>query len=151
MSQATGDRTSSTKYHRSKPPVPVPELVMRIDFDLNDYRVQAPIQESSSTIVYRARRQRDGQAVVLKVLKREAATAATVARYRHELEVLEGLRFPGVVQVLGLETVQGLPMLVLEDFGAESLAKLRRERRFSLDSVLDIASRLADVLGEIHD
>jgi predicted ATPase/signal transduction histidine kinase/ActR/RegA family two-component response regulator len=124
---------------------------MHIDVDLRGYRAEVSIQESTSTIVYRAVRERDGRTVVLKVLKREAATAATVARYRHELEVLESLRIPGVVQVLALETVQGLPMLVLEDFGAESLARLRRGQPFGLDSVLDIASRLADVLGEIHD
>jgi predicted ATPase/signal transduction histidine kinase/CheY-like chemotaxis protein len=125
--------------------------MMHIDLDPRGYRLRAPVQESTATIVYRAQRERDGRSVVLKMLKREAATPGAVARYRHELEVLEGLCVPGVVQVLGLEMVQGLPMLVLEDFGAESLARLRREQRFTLDRVLDIASRLADALGEIHD
>jgi predicted ATPase/signal transduction histidine kinase len=124
---------------------------MRIDIDPTGYRLRAPVQESTSTIVYRAERERDGRPVILKLLKPEAATPAAVARYRHELEVLESLRIPGVVRVLGLETVRGLPMLVLEDFGATSLARLRREQRFGLDRVLDIAARLADILGEVHD
>ncbi len=124
---------------------------MRIDFDPRGYRLRAPVQESTTTIVYRAERERDGRPVILKMLKREAATPGAMARYRHELEVLESLHIPGVVQVLGLETVQGLPMLVLDDFGAESLARLRREQRFGLTHVLDIASRIADTLGEVHD
>jgi serine/threonine protein kinase len=65
--------------------------------------------------------------------------------------VLERLRVPCVVQALGRETVQGLPMLVLEDFGAESLARLRRAQRFELARALDIVARIADALGEIHD
>jgi predicted ATPase/signal transduction histidine kinase/CheY-like chemotaxis protein len=126
---------------------------MRIDFDPTGYRLRAAVQESTTTVVYRAERERDGRPVILKMLKREAATPGAMARYRHELEVLESLRVPGVVQVLGLETVQGLPMLVLEDFGAESLARLRREQRFDpgLAHVLALASRVADILGEVHD
>jgi predicted ATPase/signal transduction histidine kinase/ActR/RegA family two-component response regulator len=128
---------------------------MHIDSDPGGYRLRGPVQESTTTIVHRAERERDGRAVILKMLKREAATPGAVARYRHELEVLESLRIPGVVEVLGLEVVQGLPMLVLEDFGATSLARLRREQRFDpglgLERVLDIASRLGDILGEVHD
>jgi predicted ATPase len=124
---------------------------MPIDFDPTGYRLRAPVQENATTIVYRAERARDGRAVVLKMLKREAATPGAVASYRHELEMLESLRIPGVVQVLGLEMVQGLPMLVLEDFGAESLAKLRRAQRFDLARVLVLACRLADILGELHE
>ncbi len=132
---------------------------MRIDFDPRGYRFSAPVQESTTTIVYRAEREHDGRPVILKMLKREAATPGAVARYRHELDVLERLHISGVVQVLGLEMVQGLPMLVLEDFGAESLARLRRSGRFGLgvgiglglDRVLAIASRLADILADVHD
>ncbi len=128
---------------------------MRIDFDPRGYHLRAPVQESTTTVVYRAERERDGRPVILKMLKREAATPGAIARYRHELEVLESLHIPGVVQVLGLETVQGLPMLVLDDFGAESLARLRREQRFDpglgLTHVLALASRIADTLGEVHD
>jgi predicted ATPase/signal transduction histidine kinase/CheY-like chemotaxis protein len=124
---------------------------MLIGFDPSGYRLLAPVQESTTTVVYRAERESDGRAVVLKMLKREAATPGAVARYRHEREVLESLRIPGVIEVLGLETVQGLPMLVLEDFGARSLGRLRREQRFELDQVLALAVRLADILGEIHD
>jgi predicted ATPase/signal transduction histidine kinase/AmiR/NasT family two-component response regulator len=124
---------------------------MHIELEPSGYRLRSVVQESTSTIVYRAEREGDHRPVVLKMLRREAATPSALARYRHELEVLECLRIPGVVQVLALEMVQGLSMLVLEDFGAESLARLHREQRFGLDSVLDIAARLADALGEIHD
>jgi predicted ATPase/signal transduction histidine kinase/CheY-like chemotaxis protein len=146
-----GYTPASPAYNHDGSTIHPVELVMHVDFNPRGYRLGSPVQESTSTLVYRALRERDGRPVVLKLLKREAATPGAVARYRHELEVLESLRIPGAVKALGLEMVQGLPMLVLEDFGAESLARLRREQRFDLDRVLDIAVRLADVLGEIHD
>jgi predicted ATPase/signal transduction histidine kinase/CheY-like chemotaxis protein len=123
-----------------------------IDYPLKGYRIRALVEESTATMVYRAEREHDGRAVVLKLLKREAATPDAVARYRRELEMLESLRgiSGGVVQALGLETAHGLPMLVLEDIGAESLARLRRAQRLGLEEVLALGARIADILGEIH-
>jgi predicted ATPase/signal transduction histidine kinase/CheY-like chemotaxis protein len=119
--------------------------------DPKGYRILATLYQSSTTIVFRAERERDARPVVLKMLERSASSPGALARYRHELEVLQALRIPGVVEVLGLEMVQGLPVLVLEDFGAESLARLRRTRRFELDQVLALAARIADILAEIHE
>ena len=124
---------------------------MLSDFDPRGYRLRARIHESSNTIVYRAERDRDQRPVVLKLLRRDVATPGAIARYRHELDVLESLRTPGVIEVLGLETMQGIPMLVLEDFGAESLARLLREQRFSLERVLGMTAQLVEILGKLHD
>jgi predicted ATPase/signal transduction histidine kinase/ActR/RegA family two-component response regulator len=124
---------------------------MHPDLDPRGYRLRARIHETSTTIVYRAEREQDRRPVVLKILRRDAATPSAIARYRHELDVLESLRLPGVIEVLGLEMVQGLPVLVLEDFGAESLARLHRPQRLGLDRVLELAVRIAEILGELHD
>ncbi len=119
--------------------------------DPRGFRIIELIHESSTTLVFRAERERDQRPVVLKILKRDASTPAAVAVYRHEHDVLESLRLPGVPEVLGLEKVQGLPMLVLEDFGAESLGQLHRTQRLSLEATLSLAIRIADILADIHD
>jgi predicted ATPase/signal transduction histidine kinase/CheY-like chemotaxis protein len=119
--------------------------------DARGYRLRALLHESSATLVYRAERERDQRSVVLKILKRDAATPAALARYRHELEVLQSLHTPGVIQALGMETTQGMPMLVLEDFGAESVAKLHHAQRLALPEALALAARIAEILGELHD
>src|SRR5688572_24537030 len=98
--------------------------------DPRGYRIVELVHESSATLVFRAERERGQRPVVLKILKPEASTPAAVASYRHEHDVLQSLRNPGVIEILGLEMVRGLPMLVLEDFGAESLARLHRKQRF---------------------
>jgi hypothetical protein len=118
--------------------------------DPRGYRIVELVHESSATLVFRAERERERRLVVLKALKPEAATPAAAAGYRHEHDVLHGLRLSGVIEVLGLEVVQGMPMLVLEDFGAESLARLHRTQRFSLARALVLAARIADILSELH-
>jgi predicted ATPase/signal transduction histidine kinase/CheY-like chemotaxis protein len=115
------------------------------------YRFLSAVHDSTTTLVHRARREHDGQPVVLKILRPEAVTPGALARYRHEFDVLQGLRVPGVLQALGLEMMQGAPVLVLEDFGAESLARLYRGQRLGLERVLALASRLADILARVHD
>jgi predicted ATPase/signal transduction histidine kinase/ActR/RegA family two-component response regulator len=119
--------------------------------DPKGYHIRALLHESSATVVYRAERERDQRSVVLKILKREASTPGALARYRREHDVLQSLRIPGVLQVLGLEMTQGVPMLVLEDYGAESLARLQHKQHFGLERVLVLASRIAEVLGELHE
>ena len=115
------------------------------------FHIQSLIYESSTTLVYRARRQADDCPVVLKRLKREASAPAQIARYKREHETLSELAIHGVVDVIALEMVNGTPMLVLEDFGATSLAELHREHRFRLDQVLVLAPQIASILGDIHD
>ena len=119
--------------------------------DPRGYRILELIHESSTTLVFRAERERDRRAVVLKILKRDAATPSALATYRHEREVLERLPIAGVIALLGVEMVQGVPMLVLEDFGAESLARLHRKQRLPRERLLALAIRIADILADLHD
>jgi predicted ATPase/signal transduction histidine kinase/ActR/RegA family two-component response regulator len=119
--------------------------------DPRGYRILELVHESSLTLVLRAERERDQRPVVLKLLKREASTPASMATYRHEHDVLERLHLPGVLEVLGIELVQGHPMLVLEDFNARSLARLHREQRFSLATILSLAIRISDTLADVHE
>jgi predicted ATPase/signal transduction histidine kinase/ActR/RegA family two-component response regulator len=135
----------STRVH------PASERVMVVDIHPKGYRLHALLQQSPTTVVYRAEREADRRPVVLKRPADNASTTGALARYRHELEVLQGLRIHGVIQALAVEMVQGVPMLVLEDFGAESLASLHRKQRLRLDQVLVLAPRIADILGELHD
>jgi predicted ATPase/signal transduction histidine kinase/ActR/RegA family two-component response regulator len=119
--------------------------------DIPGYRLRSVVHESSTTIVHRAERLRDGRPVILKLLRDDAFTPGALARYHHELAMLQRLRIHGVVQALALETVHGAPMLVLEDFGAESLARLHQAQPFGIEQVLTLASRVAAILGTLHE
>jgi predicted ATPase/signal transduction histidine kinase/CheY-like chemotaxis protein len=115
------------------------------------YDIVELIHVGSTTVVYRAVRRSDDRPVVLKTAKRHLTTPAIVERYQHEYALLQQVRGPGILEALALETVHGAPMLVLEDFGARSLAVLRRERRLPLRTILVLATRLVEILADVHD
>jgi len=122
---------------------------MRVD--PADYDIVETIHVGSSSLVFRAVRHGDGRPVVLKIAKRQLTTPATVQRYQREYELLQRVRGPGIVEALALESERGAPMLVLEDFGARSLATHCLQQRCSLRAILDIAIRLLGILAEVHD
>ena len=68
----------------------------------------------------------DAQAVVLKRSRSEPTHPREAGRLHHEFNTLRDLGpLPGLVQVRGLEEVDGTLALVLEDPGARSLDHVR--------------------------
>jgi predicted ATPase/GAF domain-containing protein len=115
------------------------------------YDIVELIHAGSTTLVWRAVRRSDGRRVVLKTSKRHLTTPAIVERYQREYELLHHARGPGILEALSLESMHGAPMLVLEDFGARSLAEHRLEQRLPLRTILVLATRLVEILADVHD
>ncbi|HVZ73190.1 MAG TPA: ATP-binding sensor histidine kinase [Polyangia bacterium] len=113
------------------------------------YTVQAVLQETASTGVYRVTRVADDRSVILKTLRRKPPRAHELERLRREYEVGVGLNVRSVVRPLALESVDGVPMLVLEDFGGESLDRLStgpmEPRRF-----LRLAVAVTGAIADLH-
>jgi diguanylate cyclase (GGDEF)-like protein len=115
------------------------------------YSVLTPIYESTSSLVFRAEREKGRQQVILKVLKQDYPTPEEIVRYRREYAITRSLQGrAGVIEVYGLENYENTLVMILEDFGADSLRVLTRARTFTLEEILAIAVRVADALGEIH-
>ncbi len=68
---------------------------------------------------------------------------------RREYEIGALFDTPAVVRPLALETYQGMPALVLEDDGADSLDGLLGEP-MPMDRFLPVAIRIAGAVAEIH-
>jgi PAS domain S-box-containing protein len=114
------------------------------------YQILAQIDESAISLVYRGIRERDGQPVILKRLKKDYPTLNELARYKREYEITRSLNLEGVVKAYDLEKYQNALVMCLEDFGGESLKVLMAKRKFTLSEFLTIAIKIADVLGKIH-
>ena len=110
----------------------------------------AKIYESSHSRVYRGRRELDGQAVIVKVLKEDYPSASELTRYRTEYKITRSLNLAGVIKAYSLEKYQNTPVMILEDFGGESLTKLRKESKFPLKELLAIAIQVAESLAGVH-
>ena len=132
------------------------------------YRILSQIYDSANSVLYRAIKEEDEQPVILKVLKEDYPTPDELTRYQQEYEITKSLNLPGVVKIYGIEKYQNTLIIVLEDFGGESLKTAlplilqppQRDgdvpsrgglgRGPDISSFLSIAIQIADSLGQIH-
>ncbi|MEQ9667175.1 trifunctional serine/threonine-protein kinase/ATP-binding protein/sensor histidine kinase [Coleofasciculus sp. G2-EDA-02] len=117
---------------------------------LTGYQIIAQLYESANSLVYRAIRDRARQPLILKILKADYPTPEELTRYKQEYEITRSLNQPGVVKAYDLQRYQNSLVMLLEDFGGDSLKLLMRERQFPLDEFLTIAIKIAESLGAIH-
>ncbi len=121
--------------------------------EFSGYQIVDKIYESASSLVYRALPNRDSLPVILKVLKKDYPTITELTRYRQEYEVTRYLNHSAttcVIGAYGLEEFQNTLVIVVEDFGGESLDRLMGSKGFSVDEALKLAISITESVGEIH-
>jgi len=114
------------------------------------YQVLTQLYESANSLVYRAIREQDNQTVILKILKQDYPTPTELTRYRQEYDITRSLNQKGIIKAYGLEPYQNTLLMVLEDFGGQSLKTLKQQYPVTLEDFLKIAIKIATALGEIH-
>lgn len=117
---------------------------------LSGYQFGELIHESSSSIVYRARRRADNQPVILKILQEAYPSPEKIAAFKNEYQIMTSLDLRGVIKAYALEKSQQRWVMVLEDFGGLSLARLGVAGELSPPNFLVLAIRLASIIGQIH-
>ncbi len=114
------------------------------------FQIITQIYESESSLVYRAIHSVDNKPVILKLLKADLLATTQLTRYQHEYNLLNQLKLPGIVEVFELERWQNYFVLVLEDFGGNSLNFWLTQSKFGLIDWLKVAVQIADGLGHLH-
>ena len=123
------------------------------------YHVNEGLYESSNSLIQRGRREEDNQPVILKILKQTYPPPEKIAWFKREYEIIRSLNpstssatatLPGVIQAYSLENYQNRWVMILEDFGGESLTRLGLAGKLSLVDFLSLTIKLADIVGEIH-
>jgi len=117
---------------------------------IQGYNITEAIYESNNSLVYRAQRNQDQQAVIIKMLKDEYPSPSRVARFKQEYEVTQGLNLAGSIQTYSLEQTHHRWFMVLEDFGGASLAQLKLAGQLNLNAFLNLAISVTEILGDIH-
>jgi predicted ATPase/signal transduction histidine kinase/CheY-like chemotaxis protein/tRNA A-37 threonylcarbamoyl transferase component Bud32 len=117
--------------------------------------VTAKIYESANSLVYRGIRESGNTPVILKVLKQDYPTPAELTRYKQEYEITRSLNIDGVIKAYSLQDYQRSLVMLLEDFGGESLAKWMQESPeaycpLPLAEFLRLAIAITEILGRIH-
>ena len=116
--------------------------------------IHSKIYESLASLVYRGIREQDNCAVIAKVLKQDYPSPQDLTRYRQEYEITRSLNIEGVVKAYSQQDYQRTLVILLEDFGGESLeCWMRQQLDFSLMPLsvfLNMAIAITDTLGKIH-
>ncbi|MEK8020964.1 MAG: protein kinase, partial [Candidatus Parabeggiatoa sp.] len=118
---------------------------------ISGYQITEQLHESANSSIYRARRLTDNQAVVLKILKQDYPPPEKIAWFKREYETTHNLNdIKGVVAVYNLERDQNRFFIVLEDFGATSVDRLKLAGQMPLTDFLTLAISVTDILGQLH-
>ena len=107
------------------------------------------LHEGRESSLIRAVRTTDGRRAILKVLDPRCSRSDDIDRLKHEYAIGKALDIRNVVRPLALETFQGLPALVMEDFGGESLDRLLGAP-MGTERFLQLAIRIATAIAEVH-
>ena len=116
--------------------------------------IQDNIYESSNSLVYRGIRD-DGVAIVAKMLKLDYPSPQELTRYRQEYEITRCLNLEGVIKAYSQQDYHRTLVILLEDFGGESLEQWMQKRPenfcpMPLSTFLGLAIAMSDILGRIH-
>ncbi|MCP4703111.1 MAG: serine/threonine protein kinase, partial [candidate division Zixibacteria bacterium] len=115
------------------------------------YNNLSKIHEGEVSNVYRAGRMSDNQSVILKVLNNSYSHLIERKRYKQNYIISCTLDTDNVVRTFGLEEHQSQMVMILEDFGGESLEKLiNTQHAFTIDELLIYTIRITEILGSIH-
>ncbi|HEY9670060.1 MAG TPA: AAA family ATPase [Waterburya sp.] len=117
---------------------------------MTDYQILAKIYESDNSLVYRTVLNQNHQPIILKILKEDYPTPGELTRYKQEYEITRSLNLDGVAKAYDLRRYQNSLVMLLEDFGGESLKIWMAQRQFTLTESLSIAIKIAESLGAIH-
>lgn len=107
-------------------------------------------REAGGNAIYRATREADGAAVILKMLEAEFPSPEDVARLEHELALGRELALPSVRGYLDLVRSGRRLVAVLEDFGGAALEERLRGGPLSVPDFLVVARALARALADLH-
>ncbi len=89
--------------------------------------------------------------VAIKLLHQGLETAAAVARFRDERQILAGLDHPGIVRLLdGGSTADGLPYLVMERVDGVPITVWAREKNLSVRARVQLFRTVCDAVTFAH-
>ncbi|MBP1624597.1 MAG: serine/threonine protein kinase, partial [Acidobacteria bacterium] len=119
---------------------------------LSHYSITGKIGKGGMGEVFRAKDQKLGRDVAIKVLPEEfARDADRVARFQREAKLLASLNHPNIAAIYGLEEAAGTSFLVLELVEGETLADRIKAGPIPVEESLKLALQIAEALEAAHE
>jgi eukaryotic-like serine/threonine-protein kinase len=130
----------------------VEEAFFMIGKTLRHYQITGRLGKGGMGEVYRAKDQKLGRDVAIKLLPEEfAKDADRVARFQREAKLLASLNHPNIAAIHGLEESGGTDFLVLELVDGETLADRIKAGPIPVEESLKLALQIAEALEAAHE
>jgi len=123
-----------------------------IGAQLGSYHIVSELGAGGMGEVFRAKDQRLGRDVAIKLLPEEFARDANrVARFHREAKLLASLNHPNIAAIHGLEKSSGIHFLVLELVEGQTLADRIKTGPIPVEESLQLAFQITEALESAHE
>ncbi|PZX58064.1 adenylate/guanylate cyclase domain-containing protein [Algoriphagus chordae] len=114
------------------------------------FNILDKVRENSRYIVYKANRVLDSKPVTIQTFRSAYPTFRDLNHMKQEFAILSKLSHPNIVQPIGLEHLENLPILVNEDVIGETLAECLKRGKLDLLEFLKIAMGITKAVLYLH-
>lgn len=114
------------------------------------YKTKEQIFRGYNSTIYRGIRDSDNKPVIIKFLNQEYPSPEELSRFRREYEITDRLKGDGIINVYGLEKYNNSLIMILEDFGAESVSKILHASQITMIDKVLLAVKMTEILKQIH-
>ncbi len=119
---------------------------------VSHYQIIEKLGQGGMGEVYRAKDQKLGRDVAIKVLPEEfAADTGRIARFQREAKLLASLNHPNIAAIYGLDESGGTSFLVLELVEGETLADQLKRGPIQAEESLKLSLQIAEGLEAAHE
>ncbi|MEH2390106.1 MAG: AAA family ATPase [Nostoc sp.] len=115
---------------------------------LPGFQIVALLKAGVKAVIYRGIKVKDQCPVIIKGLRPEQCIPDNIEQLKHEYAIAQRLNIAAAVKAYALEMHQGIPYLIMEDFGGRSLDLLLDQFQQPvpfLKIAIEITSRLAQI------
>jgi eukaryotic-like serine/threonine-protein kinase len=119
--------------------------------DFAGYRIEAQIGQGGIGAVYRARDNKLGRDVALKLLRVDVVAPAQRPRFEREAKALATLSHPNVVTILDCGVSDDVPYLVMELLEGQSLSEALGSQSFPAARAQRVMRELTAALAYVHE
>ncbi|MEH2291942.1 AAA family ATPase [Nostoc sp.] len=116
---------------------------------LPGFQIVTLLKAGVKAVIYRGIKLKDQCPVIIKVLRPEQCTPNNIEQLKHEYAIAQRLNTPAALIAYALEIYQGIPYLIMEDFGGRSLDQLLDQFQQPVP-FLKIAIEITNKLAQIH-
>jgi eukaryotic-like serine/threonine-protein kinase len=119
---------------------------------LGPYEILTPLGSGGMGEVYRAKDERLGREVAIKVLPAEwSSDASRMKRFEKEARAASALNHPNIVTVYDFGSSEGLSYIAMEKVEGETLRTMVLRGPMAIKKMLPIGTQIADGLARAHE